>query len=111
MTQPYVIDRNGLDALIRALAGRGYSVIGPTVRDGAIVYDAVASIGDLPAGWTDEQAPGRYRLVPRNDGRLFGYNVGPQSWKRFLHPPEFRLWHATRDETGVHFVPEADSTG
>jgi len=75
---------------------KGYAVIGPTRRDGAIVYAKVESVEDLPAGWADEQEPGRYRLRRREDKALFGYAVGPQSWKSYLHPAEVRLWSAER---------------
>ena len=85
-----------LGKLIAALLCKGYEVIGPTMRDGAIVYDKVASVEDLPAGWTDEQEPGRYRLKRREDEALFGYAVGPQSWKKYMHPAEVRLWSAER---------------
>ena len=61
------------------------------MRDGAIVYDVVEKLSDLPVGWTDEQEAGRYRLRRRNDEALFGYVVGPQSWKKYLHPAEVRL--------------------
>lgn len=101
-----VIDVDGLDALMRALAAKGYRVLGPTVREGAIVYDDVTSSRDLPRGWRDEQSPGRYRLVPRGDGALFGYAVGPHSWKRFLHVPTQRLWRAERGVDTVRIVGE-----
>ncbi len=54
--------------MLALLKARGYRVVGPTVRDQAIVYDDIASVDDLPAGWTDEQDGGRYRLL-RRDGR------------------------------------------
>jgi len=101
-----IMDRNQLDLLLGALAQRGYRVVGPTVRDGAIVYDDVASSADLPVGWKDEQDGGKYRLVRRNDQAVFGYAVGPHSWKRFLHPPLVRLWQATRKSGGFDVVPE-----
>jgi len=94
---PQILDASQLGHLIQALVQRGYSVIGPTARDAAIVYDKIESIGDLPAGWTDEQAPGHYRLKRRDDDALFGYVVGPQSWKKYLHPAEVRLWAAQRE--------------
>ena len=51
---------SGLDALIGALAARGYKVLGPTVRDGAIVYDEIG--GRIrPAGGLD-RSPGRRAL-------------------------------------------------
>jgi formate hydrogenlyase subunit 6/NADH:ubiquinone oxidoreductase subunit I len=71
-------------------------VIGPTVRDGAISYERVNSASDLPAGWSDEQEPGRYRLKRRDDQALFGYSLGAQSWKRYLHPADVRLWAAEK---------------
>ena len=104
--QPLLLPRARLGALIAALAGRGYRVIGPTVRDGAIVYDDVASDADLPVGWTDEQAPGRYELRRRGDERVFGYAVGPHSWKPRFHAPEQRLFRAERSGGRVRFVAE-----
>ncbi len=85
-----------LEELIPALQRRGYQVVGPVVRDGAIVYDAIEKLTDLPAGWTDEQSAGRYRLQRRNDQALFGYVVGPHSWKKYLHPAEVRLFAAEK---------------
>ncbi|MEZ5074891.1 MAG: 4Fe-4S dicluster domain-containing protein [Solirubrobacterales bacterium] len=95
------IERDAFDRLLATIADRGYEVIGPTVRDGAIVYDPIATSADLPVGWTDDQEGGSYRLRRREDEALFGYVVGPQSWKRFLHPPEVKLWRAARDSDGA----------
>ena len=86
-----------LQIVIDVLAERGYQVLGPTVREGAIVYDEISHIEELPRGWTDQQDAGRYRLEKRDDEALFGYAVGPQSWKRFLHPPIERLWQMRQD--------------
>jgi ferredoxin len=87
---------DALGDLIAALRRRGYRVVGPTVRDGAIVYDELSSADDLPAGWTEIHEPGRYRLERRDDDARFGFAVGPQSWKQFLFPPRLRLWRAAR---------------
>ncbi len=103
-----LLDRDGLDALIAALAARGYRVLGPTVRDRAIIYDDIAGIADLPAGWTDEQDGGHYRLKRRSDDALFGYVAGPQSWKKYLHPPRLRLWRAKRGDDGITVAAEAE---
>lgn len=92
--------------LLVILSKRGYQVVGPTVRDGAIVYDTLTSVADLPVGYTDEQDGGTYRLKKRADKALFGYAVGPHSWKKFLHPPVLRLWRATREEHGFQVIPE-----
>lgn len=109
LTPPVVVDRAGLDAVIEALRKRGFSVIGPTVRDQAIVYDEIDSTGDLPVGWTDEQEAGRYRLKRRDDEALFGYVVGPQSWKKYLHPARVKLVDADRDELGAIRYRDGDT--
>lgn len=102
-----VLDRQDFDHLFQALRSRGYEVVGPTVREGAIVYDQLASESDLPAGWMDEQEGGKYRLKRRKDEALFGYAVGPHSWKKFLFPQVQRLWRAERREDGFEVVGES----
>jgi ferredoxin len=100
-----VITASGLDALIAALAADGREVIGPTRRDGAVVYEPIESTEDLPKGWIDEQGGGRYRLH-REGEAYFGATLGPASWKGVLHPPRQRLW-ATDEEGGApRIVPE-----
>src|SRR5215472_14597338 len=98
-----VMARGHLDRLLDAIARRGFRLIGPAVRDGAIVYDEISSSADLPAGWTDEQDGGTYLLRRRGDEALFGYNVGPQSWKRQLFPPSSVL-SRVRSEDGASFA-------
>ena len=103
-----VIDLDGLAALLEVLGRDGRVVLGPTVRDGAIVIDEVDGVADLPAGWGDEQAPGSYRLVRRDDDALFGHVVGPHSWKAELFPPRTLLVRSTRSEDG--FTVETPDT-
>ncbi len=102
-----VIGKDGLANLIASLIHRGYQVVGPRLRDGAIIYDRLGSVEDLPAGWTDNQTPANYRLSRRSDEALFGYAVGPHSWKRFLYPPVQRLFRVERLSRGFQTTPEA----
>ena len=67
-----VITHQGLTGLIDSLRAEGFRVIGPTLRDQAIVYDEIELVADLPAGWTDEQDGGHYRVRRRDDAALFG---------------------------------------
>ena len=97
---PSVLDAAHFDALLQAIADEGYALIGPTVRDGAIIYDEIESAQELPIGWTDTQEAGRYRLERRGDRAYFGYVVGPESWKKFLLAPKRRLWSSTRRQDG-----------
>ncbi len=99
-----VVAREDLQQLLDALTAQGYQVLGPRVRDGAIQYDELSSLADLPIGWTDRQDGGFYRLEKRDDEALFGYVVGPSSWKRFLHPPTVTLWRSRRTEEGFELV-------
>jgi sulfhydrogenase subunit beta (sulfur reductase) len=103
-----IVTRDDFPALLAALRDSGYRLTGPTVRDQAIVYDEINDTDDLPAGWTDEQEAGRYRLRRRNDAALFAYNVGPHAWKRFLQQPEVTMWKAVKTDSGIGFeVPDA----
>jgi len=104
---PRLIDLDGLGALYRVLVAEGYRVIGPAVQDGAIVLRELASADELPFGWGVELAAGSYQLRRRADGAAFGHAAGPQSWKRFLHPPREKLWSATRTADGFE-VSEDD---
>jgi formate hydrogenlyase subunit 6/NADH:ubiquinone oxidoreductase subunit I len=103
------IERDVLQQIIDSLANRGYRVVGPTVRDGAIIYDTVAVLDDLPVGWTDRQDAGQYRIERRADAALFGYAVGPHSWKRFLHPSVERLWQARREGDGFSVIEDDEA--
>lgn len=98
-----VMESEQLQALLDALRARGFPTIGPTLREGSIVYDEIESLDDLPAGWSDRQEAGAYRLTRREDEALFGYNVGPHSWKQFLHPPALRLLEVESDGGNLAF--------
>lgn len=93
-----LLDRAGLERVLGVLAERGYELVGPTERDGAIVLDRIDGLADLPVGVRDEQGWGSYRLTERGDERLFGYVHGPDSAKRFLFPGRELLGTVRRDE-------------
>lgn len=102
-----VIERRDLQQVLDALQRRGYHIIGPTVHNGAITYSTVETADEFPIGWTDRQAGGTYRLERRDDEALFGFTVGPQSWKRLLHPPVVTLWSAERTDEGFALSDDA----
>ncbi len=99
-----MMTRDGLQELMTMLPTRGYRLVGPKLCDGAIIYDDVTGVDDLPIGWTERQEAAHYRLERRTDVALFGYAVGPHSWKRFLHPPIERLWRAHRENGDLSIV-------
>ena len=101
-----VLTREGLGLLLQALRDDGYQVVGPTVRDGAIVYAEIGRVEDLPAGWTEDQEAGRYQLRRREDDALFGFSQGPQSWKPLFFAPRVRLFKARRTADGFTLEPD-----
>ncbi|KRV48986.1 4Fe-4S ferredoxin [Wenjunlia vitaminophila] len=109
MTEPTrqaVMGPDGLEALRQALVRRGRTVVGPTVRDDAIVLAELTSASELPFGWGVEVEAGRYRLRRRSDRMAFAHSAGPQSWKKYLHPERVRQWTADRGPDGTLTVRE-----
>jgi ferredoxin len=89
---------DGLAALLLQLRQDGRTVLGPTVRDGAVMVGEIATLDDLAGGWKDLQQAGRYRLQRRDDGALFGHAVGPGSFKSYFFPPRLILLRARRED-------------
>ncbi len=87
-------------------------MIGPRVQDGVITHDVIDSAGDLPAGWTEEQDGGRYRLAPTGTDEVFAFSSPATAWKRYLYPERTLLIRARRDGDAVQVIepePEAPS--
>jgi ferredoxin len=95
------LPRDRLQDLVDALRASGRRCIGPRVRDGAIVYDVLTDVADLPAGVHDVQAPGRYRLDGSGSGRRFAWANGPQALKPLLFAPREPLWRVVRGDDGA----------
>jgi sulfhydrogenase subunit beta (sulfur reductase) len=102
-----VLATTTLTPLIEVLRAEGRRVVGPQLRDGAIVYAELASADALPRGWRDVQAPGRAGLEPRDDEAIFGFALGANGWKPELFPPRQRLWEAVSDGDASFHVVEA----
>ncbi len=99
------IDRSGFAALLDALVGDGYELIGPTVRDGAIVLERIEGVADLPRGMREVHGPGTYRLEQAGDDRLFEWAHGPDSGKRFLFPSREVVLSASRENGQLALEP------
>jgi ferredoxin len=94
------LDLHGLQDLVDLLGRQGYTVLGPTVRDGAVVPGRLTSVDDLPRGWGDRQEPGSYRLRRRDDQALFGYAADAVGWKSVLFPSRELIWEGSRTPDG-----------
>jgi NAD(P)H-flavin reductase/NAD-dependent dihydropyrimidine dehydrogenase PreA subunit len=104
------LPRDDLERLIEVLRADGRDVMGPTVRDGAIVLEPIEEAAALPWGVTDEQAPGRYRLDASSGDRpakAFDHASSPMSWKRWLFPPAVPIGRATNDGGRLTFTDVA----
>jgi sulfhydrogenase subunit beta (sulfur reductase) len=106
---PRTLPAERLDDLVAALRGRGYRVVAPVLREGAVSYGEIASASELPRGWTDRQEAGTYRLERDPRDLYFGFTLGAQSWKPYLFPPRLRLWTAERSQDGFEVSEELEA--
>ncbi|HLB44689.1 MAG TPA: 4Fe-4S dicluster domain-containing protein [Candidatus Limnocylindrales bacterium] len=83
----YFLPRQDLAKLLDRLHDGGRQVIGPTIRDGAVMLDPIERVDQLPVGWGIDNAPGKARLVEQHGSRVFDQPPGPSSWKRWTYPP------------------------
>jgi len=105
------LDLRGLQDLVDLLDREGFTVLGPTVRDGAVVPGRLTSTDDLPRGLGDQQEPGSYRLRQRDDDALFGYAADAVSWKSVLFPSRELIWEGRRTEHGFDVDPGTNNQG
>jgi len=94
------ISRASLQMIINLLQDRGYRCVGPQVKNGAIVYDSISDIEQLPTGVTDRQYPGQYTLQKNSTKRYFAWANGPQAIKPYVFAARETLWHSSRDDSG-----------
>lgn len=102
---PGLLPKSSFQLLLDALQSQGYRVMGQRLRDGAVKWDDVRQVSDLPVGWRDVQEPGRYRLEPSNSGRFFEVVNGPESVKRFAFAPREPLLVIERSHKSFRTTP------
>lgn len=95
-----VLPGGDLQRLLDVLSAKGYRLVGPMVHDGAVVWDTIQRVSDLPIGWRDHQEPGRYRLEQTGSQEIFGVVHGPQSLKPFAFTPREPLVQIERSKDG-----------
>ena len=90
-----LISKEEIFTLIDVLLYEGYDVVAPVLRDGAIQLEEISSPDEI-ARWVQEcQGKGSYKVVESD--LFFGYVHGPDSIKRFLHPPRTELMKIKTD--------------
>jgi ferredoxin len=90
-----------LNELIAMLWRDGYRVLGPVERDGAVAFDEVRAMGDLPLGRREEQSPGSYRIGPGRAGEVFGVVNGAGSLKPSFFAPHETLLEIRSERRGL----------
>lgn len=108
ISQSAFLMRKDLAELFALLQQQGFRLHGPQIRDGAIVYDDLKSVNQLPQGWQDQQVPGQYRLKRSGSSRQFNWANGPSALKPLLYPAREVMWQAKRGDDGClqFLVPE-----
>jgi sulfhydrogenase subunit beta (sulfur reductase) len=99
------LPKSSLQRLIDLLQAKGHRVVGPTLRDGSVMWDTVRQVSDLPVGWRDIQEPGRYLLENTGSTQIFGVVHGPQSLKPFTFAPREPLLQIERTKKGFSAHP------
>ncbi len=112
-SSPRLLCHQDFSHLLHVLQKLGYRVLGPVLSNGAIKWDQITRVEDLPIGWKDQQRPGSYRLEPDSSGRYFNIVHGPQSLKPLVFAPRETL--LVLDRNGKTFsakemVPEIGRT-
>lgn len=105
-----ILPKSALQQVLDHLSESGFQLIGPTVRDGAVILDVIRKISDLPMGWALEEKAGSSRLLRTHSTEYFACPVGPHSWKQYLFPPRFDLLTAHKNSNGWTFEPFRDDS-
>lgn len=105
-----VLPTSDLQRLLDALSAEGYRVVGPTARDGSVVWETIRLVSELPIGWRDQQEPGRYRLEQTGSREVFGVVHGPQSLKPLVFAPREQLLQIERSKEGFSVRPALPQT-
>lgn len=96
----YFFQTDQLQALLNKLQSAGYTCVAPQVKDGAIIYDEISSVQQLPQGVNDKQQPGSYSLNSNSSSKYFAWANGPQAIKPLLFAPKEKLWSSALSTDG-----------
>ena len=100
LPEPHLLAKSSFAVLLDVLKKRHFKILGPVVQDGAIKWDEIHRIEDLPVGWRDHQEPGAYRLEKTDARNVFDIVHGPDSVKRQTFAPREHLLTIERKKKG-----------
>ena len=97
----FLISVEGLDALLVALRGEGWRLMGPTVRDGAIVYDEIHGWRTCPSAGPTSRRRAPTACAARATTRSSATRSARSRGSSTCLPPVLRLWRAHAPEDGL----------
>ena len=104
------LPRHRVGDLLAALRADGRTLVGPRVVDGAIAFEPIEAVSDLPIGWRAGSEPGVVRLTrattASDGGRAFAHGLAWSGIKRWTFPPRVEALAATRSAEGAVAVEE-----
>jgi sulfhydrogenase subunit beta (sulfur reductase) len=103
--------RKQFGELMHAIKSAGYQIVGPTLKDGAIIYTDIESVDLLPEGIVQSVRPGEVRTSATEQPRYFAWANGPQAIKPLLFKPVETIWKVERDSKGqMNFIKSMPNT-
>ncbi len=94
------LPRDELHQLFDLLTRQGYDILGPQIKEGAILFRPLTSPDQLPKGVEQIQTPGHYRLESTGGLRQFSWANGPQALKPLIFKPRETLWRSELQPDG-----------
>jgi len=105
----FFLGYKNLQNLPEKLQKNGYQLIGPRIKNQAIVYDYINSFDDLPVGYNDTQERGRYRIEKTDGAVVFNnYTVGQNSIKQFIYPACKTILKIENSKKDFNFTGQTD---
>ena len=101
-------DLNGLQRLVEVALDDGYSLFGPTLKEGSVSFGLISQVADLPIGFAEDQSAGSWQIRESSDGAVFGILHSSCSAKPFLFPPRTSLWRAKKVGATVQLESSAE---
>lgn len=79
---------------------KSHRAIGPKIENGVLILTE-AGFEDIPSGYKERQKPGYYRITKDTDEEIFSFSLGPDSFKKFFHPPLKELFNFKKTKKSI----------
>lgn len=83
---------------------KSHRIIGPKIENDVLILTETG-FEDIPSGYKDRQKPGSYKISKENENDIFSFSIGPDSFKRFFHPPMKELFNFKKTKKAISLTP------